>query len=561
MERLQFPVLYREFLFRTVDLEVLSQQGDIRKLLGQFAALLIFVGSVFGVQGMFFDPRNKPLSMAIAFIWRIEHFLLATTMLAVGLFVVLSWDSMFPDRRDVLVLAPLPVRPRTLFLAKAAALASALGLTVAALNMCSGVFWPAHFIFPRSGFIETLRAFAAYWITAVAAGTFVFCSLLTLQGLAAQLPRRQFLAVSSLLQMSAFCLLVSVYFLQPALASPAAIGAAKNQAALAKLPSYWFFGLFHLLKGSMPAAMAPLAHRALVGLAVAIAGAGTAFLVSYFRTMRKIIEEPDIVPGARGIHWLPPFGSPAITAIVHFAIRTLARSRQHRVILAFYLGVGFGLVAMYLQAELAQRDFSRQVNSPMLAASIVMLCFWIAGTRVVFAMPIGLRANWIFRITAVRAVAEYAAASRRALVVIAVAPAIGLSAAAFLGVWPAQAALAHVVALAILGMTLAEAALRGFRKIPFTCSYLPGKSQAHMVFLVGFGLLFVAHWVADMEFYALRSIRGYAALLAVLAGAWAAVRWHGAEEPSPIEFEDEPVATILALGLTKDGVPPRAVSN
>ena len=29
--------------------------------------------------------------------WTMEHFLIATTMLAVGLFAVLSWESTFPD--------------------------------------------------------------------------------------------------------------------------------------------------------------------------------------------------------------------------------------------------------------------------------------------------------------------------------------------------------------------------------------------------------------------------------------------------------------------------------
>ncbi|HYW43477.1 MAG TPA: hypothetical protein VE959_11520 [Bryobacteraceae bacterium] len=45
MTKLQFRVLYREFLFRMVDLEVLSAHalGDANKLLGQFAALLVFV--------------------------------------------------------------------------------------------------------------------------------------------------------------------------------------------------------------------------------------------------------------------------------------------------------------------------------------------------------------------------------------------------------------------------------------------------------------------------------------------------------------------------------------
>ena len=39
-------------------------------------------------------------------------------MLIVGIFSVLSWDLMFPGHRDVLVLAPLPIRAHTLLLAK-----------------------------------------------------------------------------------------------------------------------------------------------------------------------------------------------------------------------------------------------------------------------------------------------------------------------------------------------------------------------------------------------------------------------------------------------------------
>jgi hypothetical protein len=33
MEKLQLPVLYRQFLFRMVDLEILSADGDVKQLL------------------------------------------------------------------------------------------------------------------------------------------------------------------------------------------------------------------------------------------------------------------------------------------------------------------------------------------------------------------------------------------------------------------------------------------------------------------------------------------------------------------------------------------------
>src|ERR1700736_5900868 len=106
MTKLQFRVLYREFLFRMVDLELLSAQGDMSKLLGQFAGLLVFISSVQALGAMFFDGRRMTPQALLIVCWNQEHSLIALTMLVVGLFAVLSWDSTFPDRRDVLVLAP-----------------------------------------------------------------------------------------------------------------------------------------------------------------------------------------------------------------------------------------------------------------------------------------------------------------------------------------------------------------------------------------------------------------------------------------------------------------------
>jgi hypothetical protein len=119
MNRLQFLTLYREFLFRIVDLELLAPQGDITKLLGQFAALLVFISLWLALIGVLAASAQAEPGRGVVVAWAVEHLLIATTMLAVGLFAVLSWDSLFPDRRDVLVLSPLPVRARTIFLAKA----------------------------------------------------------------------------------------------------------------------------------------------------------------------------------------------------------------------------------------------------------------------------------------------------------------------------------------------------------------------------------------------------------------------------------------------------------
>src|SRR5581483_6584528 len=141
----QFPVLYREFLFRVVDLEILTPRGDIGKLLGQFAALLVVVSVWLVLPILGIASAGETPEVGLLGAWMAEHFLISTTMLVVGLFAVMSWDSLFPDRRDVLVLSPLPVRATTLFASKVAAVATALGLTVVALNAFTGLTAPFAF--------------------------------------------------------------------------------------------------------------------------------------------------------------------------------------------------------------------------------------------------------------------------------------------------------------------------------------------------------------------------------------------------------------------------------
>ena len=334
--------------------------------------------------------------------WVAGHFLIATTMLAVGLFAVMSWDSTFPNRRDVLVLSPLPIRARTLLSAKVAAVATALGITVLSLNVFTGIIAPVASA-SAIGVVPLARSFAAYWIATFAAGAFIFCGVLTVQGLAQLLPRQQFLRVSSFLQMAFFVLLLTVYFLQPPFSDAADLLRNQRDALLDSV----------LLVSSGCSSSWPDPHcpalacwhgRALIGLAIVVSGAAASYLVCYWRTLRRIAEQPDILPTRGGLRWLPRFGNSFQTAVAQFSIRTLLRSRQHRVILSFYLGIALGL-AILLSSGTALQHLSLEngawyrVNMRLAKASDIILCFAVLGIRVVFSMPLEIRANWIFRVT------------------------------------------------------------------------------------------------------------------------------------------------------------------
>ena len=250
---LQFRVLYRQFLFRLMDLELLSTSagGDASELLGQLGALLIFGSLLLAFLAIPIgeDVRSKASAAAL---WPVERFLVSLTMLVVGLFALLSWDSTFPDRRDVPVLASLPVRGRTLFAAKIAATASALGLTVVAWNSLAGFAWPMALAPGGSGFAGTLRFVAAFWVTLLVAGAFLYCVVLGVQAAAAQLPRSWNLRISPILQIVLFTLFLGITLFQPPIDTATALGAPEDQRTLAWLPSYWFMGLLSELSGVFP---------------------------------------------------------------------------------------------------------------------------------------------------------------------------------------------------------------------------------------------------------------------------------------------------------------------
>jgi lysylphosphatidylglycerol synthetase-like protein (DUF2156 family) len=148
-------------------------------------------------------------------------------------------------------------------------------------------------------------------------------------------------------------------------------------------------------------------------------------------------------------------------------------------------------------------------------------------------------------------------ASRRALYVLAVIPGWAIAAVVFFSMWPWLAALLHLAFLALLGAILAELCLYNFHKIPFTCSYLPGRSYAHMAFLSFIGLMLLIAKGADLERRELENPAGMAVIL-VLCGILAAWARHrtAARAKSPqgkLQFEEAPVPAILALGLNRDG--------
>jgi hypothetical protein len=250
-------------------------------------------------------------------------------------------------------------------------------------------------------------------------------------------------------------------------------------------------------------------------------------------------------------------------------VRTLLRSRQHRVILSFYLGIALGLglfisKAPVLVHQSGPTDIWYQVNVPLLVSSILVMCAVVMGMRVVFDMPLDIRANWIFRVLPLPGVPACLGASRRCLYALA-APAWGALALLLFWLWPWPRAVEHLVLLALLALTVADLRLSGFHKLPFTCSYQPGKTQWHMAVLAFGILLFVTVKAAELEKDALSSPMIYAAMVATLIAAAVLARFraqsNARSEAVSLSFDDPPEPVVQSLGLYRDGVLPIEVER
>ena len=550
---LDFRVLYRQFLLRVIDLEALSIQADVTRFLGQFAGVLIMISLLSALRA--FVSTIAPPTTAAGWLnleWGTEQSAITVMMLVIGLLTVVSWDSTFPDRKDVMVLSPLPVAPQTILFAKVSASGALVGLAILALNFASGSAWSL-ILGSRRGGLGFLQLCSAWWLTMIAASAFLYCSVLTVQGFTALLfPRRVFLRLSAILQLAAFGLFLGVYFVPPSLTTPADMAARENHWILASSPSYWFFALFNQLNGSLPSELRWLAGRAWIGLLVAILGAASSLLLCYLHTMKKTVEEPDLVPGAGGFHWTPSFGNSLQTAIALFSIRSLTRSRQHRVAFAFYLAFVVAIALSLLRVDLTANT-PRPVTLEIILPTFLMMLFAVAGLRNLFSLPISLTANWVLRTTQLRPTDEYVAATRRSLLLFAVVPVWLLSFALSFRFGPVQHVAVHLAVLALLGWILVELCLIGFYKVPFTCSYLPGKANIQLQFW-GLLIALIAFVVpcAEIEQTALRDSIKSALMLGFLFAASCALfclnRYRA--RSAVIYFEELPDEVITTLGLS-----------
>jgi predicted permease len=537
--------LLRHFLARFFDTESTSVPGEWQKVAaGILAAILsvaILLVRTFMERYDILDGGSGEVAGAhfsAAGIYRAICFdqllFIAIAMAITAVLTALQWQSLFPSLRDCLALAGLPVKPRQIFLAKSAALLIVFAVFVLSLCQLPSMIFIAitagHYHYPSTA------AAAVAGFAALAGGcAFVFFSLLALQGVLLHLlPARLFERVGLVVQAVVF------------IATIGALPLVARQPQSWWWPPVWFV---HYFEGDRRAAQLAMAIPAVV--------AAVTYLLSYRRYQRLLVENRALsAPAAdrpRRARLLERWiRDPHELAAFTFIAKTLARSRSHRLILMAYAGIGIGWITKGV-LDTPRPTLKDQgvygllvVLAPLALAMLVTL-----GLRYLFSLPLALRANWIFQTTDRAGRAAWLAAVERFLVWCGIAPIFlaGLPAAAgVLGPWRAAA-------ITILGFLAAllwfERLFRDWRKLPFTCSYLPGKQPAWMLMLRAGLLMPVLAAAGQMILYASHEITAFAALLTfeiALVWRWRATR-REAWPAASILYEEEPEAAVMSLDL------------
>jgi hypothetical protein len=553
----QYKALVRHFFGRFFDNEFVAQNTDMQVTVVKMLALLSSPGILlpWWRYTTYLALAASSIEVRNAMLWSDRTFYFSFSMLIMGAVTVLEWDTLFPDRRDYGTLMVLPIHSRTIFLAKVGALALFLLAFTASVNLVSVVMFPV--VSFRGSVPGLLRTIAAHGISILASSAFAFLFLVALEGVLLNvLSVRWFRRMSAYAQGAMVFVLLWLFCLFPHIAATVAELKAQNSWVLYAFPPLWFLGLNEMMIGTHDAILLTLAHRAEIGLSVVALLAGVSYTAAYRRHVRRTLEatgggEAVRTPFLTMVH--ERVGrvadriarDPVERAVLAFTGKTMARSAKHRLVLAAYAGAGFAVAAQVLSAA---RNHEEWLSLPL-----VLGFFLLSGMRFIFTIPSELPANWQFRVSDTDRQRAALNGTRTALRWFGVAPLFLALSPVYFVLWKPATALAHLLFSVAISALLVEMLVMEFRKIPFTCSYPPGKANVTLLWIAYWAaFLLYAFSMANLESWMVkRPVRliPFYLIVAIIFGGFEWWRRRADAVGVTLIFDDAADPAVLTLGL------------
>jgi hypothetical protein len=499
-------------------------------------------------------PSPEPYRRAIL----ADHvFVLALSMWVVAFVTVLVAHALFPDETDYRVLTPLPITRRLVFAAKACSVLMFAGLFSASIHVA---LTPLFIVISLSHWAEGLLVvrLGAMFVSNALASMFCVLAVGALQGLILLLapPGRAAVVAAAARSVMLGALMLCLPFIARLPGVPAA-SLLNGSQVWSFLPPAWFLGLERWLVGDTRPALVHLAANGAMWFgAVCLVAAGS-YAVLYARFERvtfRAARPPRARRARRAARRFPR--RPIAFALRQFVFVTLRRSPLHQgvTLVISAIGVGFA-VNSFIAHDVAGWLRTGGSPAPAVVASVLWAPFALVyvsarAVRLAFLLPIEARANWVFRMTERSAsrVEQMTATSGAVFSLGVVAPVALLLPIQFrvLG----AAAVAPVIATLVLGYLYVELLMKDWSRLPFTCSYIPGKGFVPQRILLAtfFFVTFTNVGGAMTNDTARQSALWLAWVAAVLVAALALRRRRtGLSLLTPLEFEDVLPAELYPL--------------
>jgi hypothetical protein len=570
-------LLTRLFLRQFLENDLLSPDGDRSQMLAVTGATVISL-TLFISMFMSSQYAMTILMPAHAAVLTLndKFFYVALAMLVTAITAAAQWDALALDQRDAAILQPLPVRPRTLRLAKITAVALLGGAVAVAVNVFpTWVFpWMVAFAVPQMSAAQLFTMMGVHAAITIPAAVFGFLAVIGLRETAAVvLGPKWFTRVSPVLQTVTLVALGIALLLLPL--SSSRIGTRGLSGWRVELPPTAFVGAYEVATGGflaelprrpMTAAQAkrdqafaeiyeerrplfpPLARRAQLLLVAAIGLVGVATLINARRLPAAAVVAPGRRRRSRLIDlggWLFPRNGSARAGFA-FAVATIFRNKTHRLTLAAAAAIGCAAIVLTIsRVDLAEHT----VSVRLLAVQPLLYGCLLAAFRHVIRVPAELRANWAIQLAWRGRVRSFASGAQLAALLTLAVPAILVAATVVAIVAGVQAAVAHAL-LGLLGAAIMlEALMLMYDGVPFACSYLPGDNMRAMAPIYGAAFLIGAMMFARLEYAIVTGVftwPGLAGLVLLLISLRVASSRR--RRVAQVDFDETPV-TLQQLGL------------
>ena len=493
---------------------------------------------------------------------------LLLSMTATAFVSLVIWENIFPDRRDSRILGVLPLRARSFVIARLFAILALFSLVFLLPTAISSIGFGVLGAMTHmpEGFFGVA---SAHFVTVAAAEGLVFfgivaiqCALMSVAGPSAA----HRLAV--VLQMAIIITVLQMPMVLPAGTSFALDASGSplwaSTASARLLPPLWFLSLHEWIVGAGYPGTEHLARAAgVLGIGMPVLALG--FYAASYRRLTRLAIEGRPEPPRKRTPWIGrTIGSLStlLTAaaegagVCAFTLRTLARSRQHRMLLAVWIGVAIALTisaALPVLVRFGWGAFDRPRES-LLVGPLIFAALVQTGMRSLFAIPVEIRANWAVRMAETPELGRTLSGASAALIICGVLVPALLALVSGTWLWGAKVGLRHAAFSGMIALALSQVLMLGVDRIPFTCTYSPGSAKIGKfwpLYLTIFSTLTYGMAAAESEMLR-RQGRGFPTAILLLVVVAAGVRWQRSRKTGELPglcFEAEPDDRLTEVSL------------